>query len=73
MKRMLRIVIDEPTPKKHQMLRCAVGYIALVYRILPQVGDLEGAVYCVDEKICEIIKHDMGQKYPGLQIECEEP
>jgi len=69
----LRIVIDELTPKKHQMLRCAVGYITMVYRVLPQIADIEGAVYCVSPQLCDIIKRDVGQRYPELQITCEEP
>jgi len=71
MKRMLRIVIDDL--EQHQTLRCVVGYVTMTYRILPEIADLEGAVYCVDEKLCEAIKRDVGQRYPELQITCEEP
>jgi len=67
------VLIDELTPKKHQTLRRAVGYVTMKYRILPEVADLDGAVYCVDEKLCEVVKYDVGQRYPELQITCEEP
>jgi len=67
----LRIVIDDL--EQHQTLRCVVGYVTMTYRIPPEIADMEGAVYCVDEKLCEAIKRDVGQRYPELQITCEEP
>jgi len=70
MKRMLRIVIDDL--EQHQTLRCAVGYVTMTYRILPEIADLEGAVYCVSPELCDIIKRDVEQRYP-VQVTCEEP
>jgi len=70
MKRMLRIVIDDL--EQHQTLRCAIGYVTMTYRILPEIADLEGAVYCVSKELCEVIKYDVGQRYP-VRVTCEEP
>ena len=68
---MLRMYIDDL--EQHKKLRCAVGYVTMTYRMLPEIADLEGAVYCVSPQLCDIIKRDVERLYPELQITCEEP
>jgi hypothetical protein len=72
----LRIAIRDGLldPKTHRIMKMMVSYVSSTYGIKPDGMDLEGALFNVDEDLCEEIVNDIETRFRRhlkyIEVEC---
>jgi len=72
----LRIAVRDGLldPKTHRIMKMMASYVSAVYGITPEGMDLEGALFGIDDDLCQEIANDIKRRFRRqlryIEVEC---
>jgi len=72
----LRVVVRDGLldPKTHRIMKMMASYVSAVYGITPEGMDLEGALFGIDDDLCQEIANDIKRRFRRqlryIEVEC---
>ena len=72
----LRIAVRDGLldPKTHRIMKMMASYVSSTYEVTPDGMDLEGALFGIDDNLCQEIANDIKRRFRRhlkyIEVEC---